>query len=276
MQEIRWFYPDTASEAVSLLREDGRVAHGGGTGLKRRGLKGYTGIVDLGRLPLDFLRQEGGLVRIGSMSTFAGIARGLRGDSVLVKSLSRAASTPLRNRITAGGSVALFPPWSDIMGPLIALDARVVCMVTDDDDCSNSPREERMEVTRYISGPAAVRRKSLIVSIEYSDDGWRSFYHREAETYFDYPAFTVTVLMKSEKDRITDARIVIAGCTGRFVRLDEAEASLRGEDIHEALREFSPDLGGVSFARKKFMEPGYLRHLAGVWVERGVKSLCRI
>ena len=44
---------------------------------------------------------------------------------MLAASLSQAASTPLRNRITLGGSLKDFPLWSNLYAPLIAIDAKV-------------------------------------------------------------------------------------------------------------------------------------------------------
>jgi len=43
-----------------------------------------------------------------------------------LKSLQNSADTPLRNRITIGGSIAFAPPWSDIIGALIVLDTKII------------------------------------------------------------------------------------------------------------------------------------------------------
>ena len=68
------------------------------------------------------------MVELGACTTFADAAaylESLDGECILAKALGSAASTPLRNRITMGGSTALFPVWSDLVGPLIALGAEV-------------------------------------------------------------------------------------------------------------------------------------------------------
>ena len=88
----------------------------------------FRGLVDVGKLGLDYVRIQAGTVRLGAGTTYAGAVRGLAAFDTchpLVQALGSAATTPLRNRITVGGSVASFPYWSDLMGPLLALEAEV-------------------------------------------------------------------------------------------------------------------------------------------------------
>jgi len=266
MREIQWYYPTLVEEAVSLIKREGVIAHAGGTNILRGSLKRVKGLVDLSHLPLKYHRHRGNTVEIGACITLADAAAYLEqtnGENVLVKALKSAASTPLRNRITLGGSIALFPAWSDPMGPLIALDAEVELA---------GKKSGYFPVTRYVDEPA-FRKDTLITGVRVRMDTWMSFYYRETRTAADHPAFTVTLLLKSEEDRITDLRGVIIGCVGRYQRLLQLEEWLVG------MQKGGVSLGdigrhvNVSFTGKKFLSPAYLKHLVDVQVERGIAEL---
>jgi hypothetical protein len=43
MGEITWYYPDSVDEAVSLISNEGVIAHGGGTSILRGSMKKFLG-----------------------------------------------------------------------------------------------------------------------------------------------------------------------------------------------------------------------------------------
>ena len=276
MRETEWFFPESLEEVPPLLAKRGVIPHGGGTGILRmkalrdwsRGVGGgpeaggVRGLIDLGRLPLRQFERLGGRVEIGSSLTFAEVAERFERDHILARALGGCASTPLRNRITVGGSVALFPVWSDLMGPLIALEADVGLI---------GAERGTFPVTRYVSEPA-LRRGTLVTGVSFRDQVWSSFYYRDTRTRFDYAAFTVTILLKKGAGKVLDARIVIVGCKGKFSRLHELEEQVKGAPAGGAGALSYPAL---SFTGKKFMSPEYLAHCARVELERGLEALLK-
>ena len=131
MSTVQWFFPDTLEEALAYLGREGVAPHGGGTNLVKSGISSLKGVVDLSRLELDFMKIDKGVLEAGATLTFSGVADNLANlypDCLLGKALGTSASTPLRNRITLGGSAALFPLWSDLIGPMSVLQGRV-CVV---------------------------------------------------------------------------------------------------------------------------------------------------
>jgi len=266
MGEISWYYPETVDEAVSLLSREGIIAHGGGTSILRGSLKRVRGLVELSRLPLKYHRHHGNTCELGACLSFAEAAEylsGLDGGGVLVKALGSAATTPLRNRITLGGSLAIFPAWSDLMGPLIALGTEVELA---------GKSEKRVPVTRYVED-SSLRRGTLITGIRVRTDSWRFSYHRETRTAADHPAFTLTLLLKEKKNRVEEFRGVVVGCSGRYQRLGRLEERLLGQPCGDISPNDVADCVDVSFTGKKFLSPPYLRHLVQVQVERGIAEL---
>jgi CO/xanthine dehydrogenase FAD-binding subunit len=266
MDEIQWHFPASIAEIEELLKIPKTIPHGGGTAIIRSGMGRIRGLIDLSHLGLDRFSNKDGSVRFGATMTFSGVAEhveALDRGNILSRALSRAASTPLRNRITVGGSAAHFPAWSDLIGPLIALDASVSLV---------GAHRGTFRVLEYVTSPE-LRKHTLITDFTCTIDAWRSFYYRETRTSFDYPAFTVTILVREENGRIEDMRVVIVGCTGKFKRLFKIEDALRGKRCSSVPVEgIGRDLD-IRFTAKKFMSTDYLRHLAGVVLERGLEEV---
>jgi CO/xanthine dehydrogenase FAD-binding subunit len=274
MRETEWFFPESLDEVPPLLAKRGVIPHGGGTGILRmKALRdrsrggdggpeagGVRGLIDLGRLPLRQFERSGGSVELGSALTFAEVAGRFERDHILARALGGCASTPLRNRITVGGSVALFPVWSDLMGPLIALEADVSLI---------GAARGTFPLSRYVA-EAGLRRGTLVTGVSFRDQAWASFYYRDTRTRFDYSAFTVTILLKKGSGRILDARVVVIGCKGKFSRLRGLEEQVKSAPAGGAGALSYPPL---SFNSKKFMSPEYLARCARVELERGLEAL---
>ena len=254
-------------EVPGLLKEN-LIPHSGGTGLLMGDLSRKKGLIDLGHLPLKYVKTTDDSTEIGAMATYADVVRELgeiRPNLVLVSALGKAASTPLRNRITVGGSIAFAPIWSDIIGPLVALDAEITLI---------GAISGKYPVAGYIKD-SGLKKQTLITSIEFAAKNWQSYYHRHIRTKFDFPAFTINILISKEANLIDDARIVITGNTNRFTRLTDIEEMLTDKTIGEI------EIGGIGenldikFAGKKQTSPEYLRYLVGVELERGLREILK-
>lgn len=148
------------------------------------------------------------------------------------------------------------------MGPLLALDTEVSLI---------GRNEGTYSVEEYV-GTSNLRKNSLITSVRIRNEKWNSFYHREIRTRFDYPAFTVTILMKKAGQTVKDIRAVVVGSSGKYRRLDRTEESIRGRRTDEIIREEVAGLDEIRFTRKKGLDPGYTEHLFRVALERGLES----
>jgi len=268
MNELQWYFPSSVAESEEMLNIPKTIPHGGGTAIIRSGMSRIEGLIDLGRLGLHRFAEGDDRVQIGATMAFSDVAdhmESLDRENILSLALSCAASTPLRNRITVGGSISHFPAWSDLMGPLIALDASVSVV---------GEQRGTFRVLEYATNPE-LRKHTLITGVTVDTQFWRPYYHRETRTSFDYPAFTVTILLREINDRIEDMRIVIVGCTGKFKRFFKIEDALRGKRCTSVSVEgIGRDLD-IKFTRKKSMSTEYLRHLAGVRLERGIARILR-
>lgn len=263
---LHWYYPKDIGELTSLLQKKNVVVHGGGTLLIRSGLKNTRGLINLDSLALNVINRRNNCFEIGATTTFAQIIDKLsqmKPDSILVKSLTLAATNPLRNRITLGGSIASFPIWSDLMGPLIALETQV-------DIYGHS--NERIPITEYITRKD-IKKASIIKKIVFEDDSWRSSYYRFARTKTDYSGFNITVLWKQSNGHLDDIRIVCVGTRKKFTRLDDVEKQLKGKNIDDVDGEQLTRSVSLPFTSSKHGSAEYLSYLAGVQLGRLLSNI---
>jgi len=267
MKQPEWYYPRDIEEFREYIKLDGVVIYGGGTGLLRREIRKFAGFIDISKLPLKFVNIAGEQISIGGRASYNDVASEFmaqKPNSIMGKSLGKAASTPLRNLITVGGSLAMAPIWSDILGPLVALDAGIELIGENEGEFAvcEAIRERKIDS------------KTLVKQIDFTDDFQRSYYYRETRTRFDYPAFTISILANLLSDRtFEDVRIVIAGDKNRFSRLDSLEDKLIGQEIANLDLPSMIESLDLEFADKKHGSSNYLKHVAQIQLERGLKKI---
>src|SRR5262245_11949713 len=127
--------PGTLDEAVALLARHGDAAKvlSGGMSLLpvlklRLGAVGH--LVDIGRIPgLDYVKEEGGVLKIGAAAKQAALERSepIAARLPIVRDAVALIADPLvRNRATAGGNLANGDPGNDLPAVMIALGATIV------------------------------------------------------------------------------------------------------------------------------------------------------
>ncbi|MBN2600891.1 MAG: FAD binding domain-containing protein [Candidatus Marinimicrobia bacterium] len=268
MKELHWYYPETLADAETLVRQENVLPHGGGTGLLLRNLTGVDSLIELSRLPLRSIKVVDHNVEIGSACTYADVVEKMAEidpGHILIKCLHHSANTPLRNRITIGGSVAMFPPWSDLMGALITLDAMISLTGKNSGDYS---------VLEYIRDKN-LRANSLITTVKFKLLPRKSAHYREIRTKSDMPTFNHTVLLNIEKNKIVDCRIITVGTVLKYTRLAEAETYLTNRRIENIDVAEIGKLVNLKFAGSHIDDPEYANIKAGIELGRMIQQMVR-
>lgn len=261
MEKLNWYYPEDLSEAARLISDGNKAPHSGGTALIRRGFRGIQGIVDLSRLPMGEIKIQPESIQMGAMCSYDDIIRSIQAvfpHHILVQSLMNSASTPLRNRITAGGSVAAFPAWSDFIGPLLLLNARVKLI---------GRGAGIYSIEDYLT-QKELRAGSLITRIYAENYPHVGLHHRETRTQVDYPAFTITITAAANPEKFQDLRIVVVGSKDRFHRTKKLENELEGKPFTHLHSINIEDFVEFNFPSRKHGSSEYLRHTAQVALNR--------
>lgn len=263
MKNIQWTYPVSLAEASSLLEKKNIVPHGGGTHLGGRDLSRVEGIVCLKKLGLDYVKKDKDTIEIGSMTSYADVVKKLRSispDSILVKALKDAANTPCRNRITIGGSIAFVPKWSDLIGSLLVLDAKVVLA---------GKNKGEFLVSDYLQ-KRELQEGSLICAVTFKEFPYRSSHYRDVKTQNDMPLFTVSVLCAMKNYRIDKAKVIIVGTQERISCMHELENYLIAKTVSDLSEEKICDLVECKFFGKRITDPDYLSYKAKVETARAI------
>jgi len=265
MSTVSWVYPNSVEELAECLQNDTRPV-GGGTGFLRNVPRSGS-LADLSGVGIGYVRVGDGIARFGGTATYADAVSTLSAavpDHIVAKALRDAASPALRNSITIGGSLALFPPWSRLVGPLVALDANLTLI---------GSTAGTFAVSEYVDNQK-LKEQTAIVEVEVDvSRRWESHWYRFAPTRFNYPLFTVVVLKETDGTSISDCRIVITGTRGRFKRLEELEAAMRGSSQSSVT--VTPEDLGIEILGRQGFGGEYLTHLAAVEVARGLRGAKR-
>ena len=265
MNNIKWYFPVSLAETCSLLEKKNMVLHGGGTNLSGRELDQVEGIICLRKLELDYVKKDKDMIEMGAMSTYTDVVKELSALSpqhILVKTLKNAANTPCRNRITLGGSIAFVPKWSDLIGALLSLDARLILAGQNEGEVKLSDYLEKKEL----------QEQTLIVAVRVKNTPHCSAHYRDVKTVNDMPLFTITTLLELEANVIKTARIYIVGTKERITHLCELESYLLGKSKDEIVDARVQDLVNVSIVGSRITDPEYMGIKAKIETTRAIMS----
>jgi len=218
-----WHRPGTVDEAIALLEKGRVVAHAGGTSLMTQRGAPVEGIVDLGRLPLRNLKREKTRLRIEAGVTLAELASwpALTGPAAILAEAARsAASAPLRNRITVGGSTARPLPWSDLPPALLALDASI--------EVAGTAAGTYAAADFFAQNP--LDGTSLVTALILPRRRGGAAFRKVSRTRFDYSLLDLAVYLALKNGAIADARVAVGCAVPRPLRIAAAENALRGQE----------------------------------------------
>ncbi len=257
---IQWYFPTKVKEAAKLIQKDGIILHGGGTKiLEPQPRSSIKGLVDISALGLNYIKLTGNTIHIGSGSTFADVvawSRDKKRLAMLSASLSHASSTPLRNRITIGGSIKDFPMWSNLYAPLLALDAKIDII---------GERSGVFSLEEYATS-ALIKSKHLVCEIRVNDkNNIRSGVKIFHVVRFEYPIFTIAAACTMDKKSILNARIFVTGVKKKLIRLVAAEKILRGKLLSDETINSAADQVILTFVPDYKFSAAYKEKVAKVY-----------
>jgi CO/xanthine dehydrogenase FAD-binding subunit len=256
--DLQWYYPEKISEALKLIKKEGVILHAGGTRILKTEARNLKGLVDIGLLKLNHIHKKDKNIIIGSGCTLTDVinychkTNSLQG---LCMALAEAASTPLRNRITIGGSLKDFPVWSSLYSPLIALNASVEL----------AGIKEIYSIEDYVK-LNIIKTKHLIKHIIIKEEkDILCKVRRFNIVRFEYPIFNLAVSLKTKNNIIQDSRVVITGVKGRYHRFKLSEKALIGNSLTPEVIAKSEESFSPKFHSDYKYSPEYREHVAKVY-----------
>jgi carbon-monoxide dehydrogenase medium subunit len=280
MRRFDLIQPTTVDEATALLTEHGDAARlvGGGamlTILLRQRLIAPAYLIstlDIAGLS-DLHANAQGLI-IGGATTLRTIERSPEVQTrypVLVDALRKVGNVRVRNVATLGGHLAQADIHMDLPPVLIGYGATVM---------ARGRRGERripLEDLFVAYYETSLAPDELIVAVEVAppDPGLRGVYVKFCSlSPNDWPTVGVAAFLRTEGDRIAEARVVVGSVSERPLRLPEVEARLADGPLTSA------SIAEVSQAYMDASDPdadvrgsvAYKRRVTNVVVQRAIRA----
>lgn len=189
-------------------------------------------LLDLNQLSeLEFIRQSGVMVEIGSMVRYSDLL-----DSELVskvaplitRALPYIAHSAIRNRGTIGGSIALADPAAEMPALMIALGAEIVCVST------RGKRAVAAEDFFLGLYETALADDELVQSVQFpvATATEKFGFYELARRHGDY-AMAGVAIRAGMAGPLDDLRIVFFSFSDRAIRATAAEAVLTGASLND-------------------------------------------
>jgi carbon-monoxide dehydrogenase medium subunit len=232
---FKYFAPRTVDDALDLLAmhgEEGKILAGGQSLVPAMNfrLARPASLIDINRIDaLDYVREEGGELRIGALARHTRFEAPVTGGALstfLPRVARHIGHPPIRYRGTFCGSMAHADPASEWCLLVATLDAELVIV---------SRRGQRsVRPNEYFVGAltTTLEPDELLTEIRLSllDDGWRTGFAEFSRRAGDYALAMCAAFLRFEDGRIVEARIGVGGATDRPLRIAAAEAVLTGTD----------------------------------------------
>lgn len=274
-QDFEYSAPASLKDALGLLaQEDTKVLAGGMSliPLMKLRLAAPGQLVDIGRIAdLNFIHEEGGMLRIGATTTHYQVE-----SSPLIRSkcplLAEAAShigdIQVRNVGTIGGSIAHADPAADYPASLLALEARV-SLVSSKGKRDLPISDFFVDTFTTALQPGEIV-QAVIVPIE--DQSVGTSYQKMVQPASGFAIVGVAARIRKSGGKIAMARLGVTGLSGKPYRATAVENALEGtagspSDIQKASAQVA---NGVDANSDLYASADYRKHLAQVYTMRAL------
>lgn len=268
MKDVQYFAPATLKEALQLKGKHGSSLKvlAGGTDLVRDmnlEFKIPQGVLWVGKLGLEYIRQEDGLIHIGAATRMqtAGASKLLKQKATaLSQAAAKMASPPVRSLATLGGNLCTASPAGDTVCAMLGLGASVVL--------ASSRGKRTVPLAEFFTGPGktVIQPGELLTEIVLAPTG-----RKEGSAYAKIgrrAALTLAVVNATSRVKL-DARgnceevlIAMGAVAPKPLRAGKAEKLLRGKPFtaeaiaraaETAASETQPidDVHGTAWYRRK-------------------------
>jgi aerobic carbon-monoxide dehydrogenase medium subunit len=272
--------PTTLAHAVRLLDPQDETVRpvAGGTALMlmmKAGVFRPAKLVSLRKIESNYaaITADAGGLTIGAMTTLSDLEHSadVRAHTPLItKTLLTLSNVRVRNVATVGGALAHGDPHMDLPPVLMGLDASLTIVGP------NGERSLPIEslFTGYYETVLALNELIAFVHVPAQRSRQAAYMKVTTGAIDDWPALGIAVVIVSDGDAVSSARIVASAATEKAVRLTSAESVLQGNRIDDKLIRRAADAAveEVEFVSDVRGSAPYKRELMRVYVQRAVRA----
>jgi len=274
-----YIFPLKLKDAAKILRENRKaklVAGGTSIGLVKN-LKD-TVLVDITRLPLNYVKFEKSILKIGAVTKISDIIKNKHAhlaDGLLIKACNNIGSTIIKNMVTAGGNCVQVYPWSDLPCALLALDGEFMIY--------SEKRSRKVKASTFYSrSPRLFLKKGELlkeIRIDFSKfKGAKSAYIPLQKVAVDYSGLTVAAIAVVKSKKIKFIRLAVSALKSLPFRLKEVENILVGEKVSKALIEEAENTvkriaGSIKIVKDIKYSVSYKKKMLPVFTRRALEQI---
>jgi aerobic carbon-monoxide dehydrogenase medium subunit len=272
--------PTTLAEAVRLLDPADETIRpiAGGTALMlmmKAGVFRPAKLVSLRKIESEYaaITADARGLTIGAMTTLSDLEQSehvCAHAPLITQTLLTLSNVRVRNVATVGGALAHGDPHMDLPPVLMALGASLTVVGPAGE--RSLPVEDLF--TGYYETVLALNELVAFVHVPAQKGKQAAYLKVTTGAVDDWPALGIAVVIVSEADAITSARIVASAATEKAIKLTSAEAVLNGQRIDDKLIRSAADAAAeeVEFVSDVRGSAPYKRELMRVYVQRAVRA----
>ncbi len=265
-------------EALTLLakhKDDAKILAGGHSlipAMKLRLMQPAV-LIDISKIKdLAYIREEGGQIRIGAMTTHYQVESSdllRRVCPLLPQTATHLGDVQVRNRGTIGGSLVHADPAADWPAPILALDAELVVI---------GPKGERAIkatdffvdlLTTALNAGEILREVRFIAPKGNSGQSYMKFRHPAS----GFAVVGVAVTLTRDGGKCQSAGVGITGAAPKPYKAGAVEKALKGAmlDAKSLAAAAAHAADGVDVNSDLFASPEYRKHLAEIYTRRALE-----
>ncbi|HKG20889.1 MAG TPA: xanthine dehydrogenase family protein subunit M [Blastocatellia bacterium] len=270
----------TLEEAVSLLAEhpdEAKILAGGHSLIPAMKLRLAMPqiLIDIGRVKdLSYIREEGGQIRIGAMTTHYQLQSSDRLREIcplLPETAEQIGDVQVRNKGTIGGSLAHSDPAADWPAAILALDAEIVA-VSAKGERSIKASDFFVDLLTTRLEPGEILRE---IRITPSDGRNGQAYEKVLHPASGFAVVGVAVdLSLDQAGACRAARVAVTGVASKAYRAAGVEQGLAGRalDAQAITSAAEKAVDGVDANGDLYASADYRRHLARIHTRRAIEA----
>lgn len=248
-----------AYEVLTESRNHAIIAGGGWLKLSSRTVEKA---VDLSDLPLDYVNETENAVEIGSMTPLQKIVESESVKSLckgmLTQAVAQIMGVSLRNLVTIGGSVVGKFGFSDVLTPLLAMEAKLVFY-----------KQGEITLTEFMAQRG--RTDDVLEKIVLPKTKGTGYFKKVAKTPLDFSILNLAVAVSDGHYKIVvGSRPSVATLCEEAMDYVNGKKTLSDDDVEKAATLVCEN---VKFGQNPRASEEYRKELAYVYTKRGLKEV---
>jgi len=230
----QYFYPESLAQAYEYLNNPELKTRilAGGCSLIQQKTGDYDALIDITRLPINYIKEENSYLKIGAATPLSSLAKSpllqhLAGG-IVIEGVLNTASSHIRNQMTLGGNLAQPLWWCNLPPVFLALEARVKLFSGQETEISLEELYQRLPL-----------RNEILTEINFARPANKAKgkFVKFSLTKQDFAILNLAAIIEGDEQNLKKVRLALASAIPMAMRLKQTENLLEGKKLTPELLE---------------------------------------